>query len=240
MAAEFASFKGKVIIFWDDNIAGDLNYAKELFRAVAPQRKWWSSQASIHAGQDEEFLELAARSGCKQLFLGLESISQASMNEVHKRFNRVEEYGQIIRRIHRHGIAVQAGIVFGFDSDTPAIFGETLDFLEQNGVQNATFNILTPFPGTRLFRRLEAEDRILTRDWRKYNSRADVVFEPKQMSAAELLDGFQSAVRRFYSPASMIKRLSRSPVGLWWTLPLNLAYHFSLRRFGLVSHANPV
>ena len=240
VAAEFASFKGKVIIFWDDNIAGDLNYAKELFRAVAPQRKWWSSQASIHAGQDEEFLELAARSGCKQLFLGLESISQASMNEVHKRFNRVEEYGQIIRRIHRHGIAVQAGIVFGFDSDTPAIFGETLDFLEQNGVQNATFNILTPFPGTRLFRRLEAEDRILTRDWRKYNSRADVVFEPKQMSAAELLDGFQSAVRRFYSPASMIKRLSRSPVGLWWTLPLNLAYHFSLRRFGLVSHANPV
>ena len=72
VAAEFASFKGKIIIFWDDNIAGDLAYAKELFRAIAPFRKWWSSQASIHAGQDEEFLELAAKSGCKQLFLGLE------------------------------------------------------------------------------------------------------------------------------------------------------------------------
>ena len=232
VAAEYASFRGKVIIFWDDNIAGDLAYAKELFRAIAPHRKWWSSQASIHAGQDDEFLELAAHSGCKQLFLGLESISQASMNEVHKRFNRVEEYADIIRRIHAHGIAVQAGIVFGFDSDTPAIFDETIDFLEQCGVQNATFNILTPFPGTRLFQRLEAEGRILHTDWRKYNSRSDVVFQPKQMSCAELLAGFQAATRRFYSPGSILKRLSRSPVGLWWTLPLNLAYYLSLLKFG--------
>ena len=235
VAAEYGSFRGKVIIFWDDNIAGDLGYAKELFRAIQPHHKWWSSQASIHAGQDDAFLELAARSGCKQLFLGLESVSQASMNEVHKRFNRVEEYAAIIRRIHAHGIAVQAGIVFGFDSDSPTIFQETLDFLEESGVQNATFNILTPFPGTRLFQRLEAEGRILTRDWRKYNSRADVVFQPRQMSGADLLAGFQYAVRRFYSPTSIRKRLSRSPVNLWWTLPLNLAYHLSLRRYGFAA-----
>jgi radical SAM superfamily enzyme YgiQ (UPF0313 family) len=234
VAAEFASFAGKVIIFWDDNIAGDLDYAKELFKAIAPYHKWWSSQASIHAGQDEEFLELAARSGCKQLFLGLESISQASMNEVHKRFNRVENYDSIIQRIHAHGIAVQAGIVFGFDSDSPRIFKDTLDFLEQSGIQNATFNILTPFPGTRLFHRLEAEGRILSYDWQKYNSRSDVVFQPKNMSSEELLAGFQAAVRRFYAPGSILKRLSRSPVGLWWTLPLNLAYHISLCRFGFV------
>lgn len=232
VAAEFASFRGKVIIFWDDNIAGDLDYAKELFKAIAPYHKWWSSQASIHAGQDEEFLELAARSGCQQLFLGLESISQASMNEVHKRFNRVENYDAIIQRIHAHGIAVQAGIVFGFDSDFPGIFKDTLDFLEQSGVQNATFNILTPFPGTRLFQRLEAEGRILSYDWQKYNSRSDVVFRPKNMSSEELLAGFQAAARRFYTPGSILKRLSRSPVGLYWTLPLNLAYHISLRKFG--------
>jgi radical SAM superfamily enzyme YgiQ (UPF0313 family) len=234
VAAEYASFKGKVIIFWDDNLAADPAYSKELFRAIAPYHKWWSSQASIQAGQDDEFLELAARSGCKQLFLGLESISQASMNEVHKRFNRVEEYAGIIQRIHAHGIAVQAGIVFGFDSDGPEIFGQTLDFLEQNGVQNATFNILTPFPGTRLFQRLEAEGRILSYDWGKYNSRSDVVFQPKNMSAEELLAGFQSAVQRFYSAGSILKRLSRSPVGLWWTLPLNGAYHLRLNQYGFV------
>ena len=226
---EYASFQGKVIILWDDNIAGDLEYAKELFRALTPHRKWWSSQASIHAAKDDEFLELAARSGCKQLFIGLESISQASMNEVSKGFNRVDEYARAIERIHSHGIAVQAGIVFGFDYDTPAVFEKTLDFLETVAVQNATFNILTPFPGTRLHERLAAEGRILTRDWTKYNGRTDVVFQPRRMSPEALLAGYQYANRRFYSCASIYKRLSRSPVGLFWTLPLNLAYTLSLR-----------
>ncbi len=226
VAAEYGSFPGKVIIFWDDNIAGDMEYAQELFRAIAPYRKWWSSQASVQAGRDDEFLEAAARSGCKQLFLGLESISQQSMADVHKGFNRVEEYARIIERIHSHGIAVQAGIVFGFDHDTPAIFKDTLDFLEETGVQNATFNILTPFPGTAIFQRLEAEGRILTHDWRLYNGRRDVVYQPKQMSPAGLLAGFRYANERFYSLPSIVKRLSRSPAQLWWTLPLNVAYGY--------------
>ena len=230
VAAEYVSFKGKVIIFWDDNLAGDVSYALELFRAITPYHKWWSSQASLQAGQDDRFLEAAARSGCKQLFLGLESISQQSMAEVKKGFNRVDEYSQIIECIHSYGIAVQAGIVFGFDHDTPEIFKDTLDFLEEAGVQNATFNILTPFPGTALFRKMEAEGRILTRDWSKYNSRADVVYQPRQMSVADLLAGFQSANERFYSLSSIAKRLSRSPVQLWWTLPLNLAYGYQWRR----------
>ena len=232
VAAEYASFKGKVIIFWDDNLAGDLEYAKALFRAITPYRKWWSSQASIEAGRDDEFLDAAARSGCKQLFLGLESISQPSLAEVHKGFNRVEAYAQIIDRIHAHGIAVQAGIVFGFDGDTPEIFKDTVDFLERAGVQNATFNILTPFPGTPLFQKLEAEGRILTRDWRRYNSRSDVVFQPKRMSAAQLLAGFRSANERFYSLPSLLRRLSRSPVQIGWALPLNLAYTYRWRVSG--------
>jgi radical SAM superfamily enzyme YgiQ (UPF0313 family) len=224
VAAEYASFAGKRIIFWDDNIAGDREYAKELFRAIAPYRKWWASQASLPVGADDEFLDAARRSGCKQLFLGLESISQPSMDEVGKTFNRVEDYARAIARIHAHGIAVQAGIVFGFDHDTPAVFRDTLDFLEGTGVQNATFNILTPYPATPLFRRLEAEGRLLTRDWRKFNGRTDVVFEPRRMSATELLAGFRYANRRFYSLPSVAKRLWRSPVQVWWTLPLNLAY----------------
>ena len=142
----------------------------------------------------------------------------------------MDEYYQIIERIHSYGISVQAGIVFGFDHDTPRIFEETLDFLEAAGVQNATFNILTPFPGTPLFKRLEAEGRILTRDWLKYNSRKDVVYIPKQMSGAELLAGFQYANERFYSLTSITKRLSRCPVQAWWTIPLNLAYAYQWHR----------
>jgi len=230
VAKEYASFPGKVIIFWDDNLASDRKYAKALFRSIAPYRKWWSSQVSIQAGNDAEFLEWAARSGCKQLFIGLESISQQSMNGVRKGFNRVEDYTRVIKHIHAHGIAVQAGIVFGFDHDTEAIFSETLDFLETAGVQNATFNILTPYPGTRLYQRLEAEGRILTRDWSKYNGREDVVFQPRHMSPESLLNGYRYANRRFYSAASVYRRLSHSAVGLWWTLPLNLAYGLALWR----------
>ncbi len=230
VVAEYTSFPGKVIIFWDDNIAGDREYAKALFRGIAPYHKWWSSQASIHAGQDEEFLELAAKSGCKQLFLGLESISQASLDESNKRFNVVEDYARIIARIHSYGIAVQAGIVFGFDCDTPAIFADTLDFLEETGTQNATFNILTPFPGTALYKKLEAQGRLISYDWDRYNSRADVVFKPRNMTCDELLEGYRLANRRFYSPASIARRLTKSPVGVWWTLPINLAYAISLHR----------
>ncbi|MBF0546838.1 MAG: B12-binding domain-containing radical SAM protein [Candidatus Riflebacteria bacterium] len=229
VAREYASFKGKVIIIWDDNIASDIPYAKTLFRALAPLRKWWSSQASIHAAYDDEFLKLAANSGCKQLFIGFESVSQASMDGVSKTFNRVEDYSKAIERIHSHGISVQAGIVFGFDHDCRSVFKETLDFLEKSGVQNATFNILTPFPGTPLFKRLDSEGRILTCDWSKYNGRTEVVFRPKNMSPKELLAGYQYANQRFYSLNSIFKRLSLSPVQLIWTLPLNLAYSLAFR-----------
>jgi radical SAM superfamily enzyme YgiQ (UPF0313 family) len=230
VAAEYASFRGRVIIFWDDNLAGDMDYAKELFRAIAPYRKWWSSQAGVQAGRDDEFLALAAKSGCKQLFLGLESISQSSMAEVNKSCNRAPEYGEIVERIHSHGIAVQAGVVFGFDHDGPEIFGDTVDFLEAAGVQNATFNILTPFPGTPLFRKLEAQGRILTHDWTKYNGRDQVVYQPERMSAEQLLAGFQYANERFYSLSSVAKRLRRSPVQIMWTLPLNLAYAYQWQK----------
>jgi radical SAM superfamily enzyme YgiQ (UPF0313 family) len=139
--------------------------------------------------------------------------------------------------LHAQGIAVQAGIVFGFDPDTEAVFGETLEFLESTGVQNATFNILTPFPGTRLHDRLEREGRILTRDWSRYNGRADVVFRPRHMTPEALLAGYQWASRRFYSWRSIRRRLWRSPVQLPWTLPLNLAYSAALRRHAVASTA---
>ena len=170
----------------------------------------------------------------------VESITQQSMNEVRKQFNRVDEYMRVLEKIHKYGIAVQAGIVFGFDYDTNSTFDETLDFLEIAGVQNATFNILTPYPGTRLFARLDAEGRILTKDWSKYNGREDMVFQPRHMSPETLLEGYRYSNYRFYSGRSVYRRLSHSPVGLWWTLPLNLAYAFALRSRTYLKIADPV
>jgi radical SAM superfamily enzyme YgiQ (UPF0313 family) len=240
---DFSTFKGKVpnallgvrasltaltdfrvLVFWDDNISADMEYAKELFRAIAPYKKWWTSQASIRAGEDDEFLDLAYKSGCRHLFIGFESISQLSLNQSNKGFNRVGRYREIIKRIHAHGISIQAGIVFGFDSDTPDVFERTLDFLIETGIQQATFNILTPYPNTPLYHRLKSEGRILTEDWTKYNSRTDVVFQPKHMSPEQLLQGFQYVNREFYKVGNIFKRLSHSRVNLYWVLPLNLIY----------------
>ena len=226
---DFSSFKGKVIVFWDDNISAEMEYAKELFRAITPCKKWWTSQASIKAGEDEEFLELAYRSGCRHLFIGFESISQMSLDSANKYFNKVGHYKEIIRRIHSYGISIQAGIVFGFDCDTPGVFDETLAFLRENGIAQATFNILTPYPGTPLFDRLKAEGRILTEDWSKYNSRTDIVFQLKNMSPEQLLDGFNRVNREFYRPRNIFSRLFRSRTNLFWTLPLNLIYSFLLK-----------
>ena len=228
VAKDFSSFKGKVVVFWDDNISADMEYAKEMFKAITPYKKWWTSQAGINAGEDDEFLDLAYKSGCRHLFIGFESITQISLDSANKSFNRVEHYGEIIRRIHSHGISIQAGIVFGFDCDTSRVFDETLTFLRKNGISQATFNILTPYPGTPLFERLKAEGRILTEDWSKYNSRADVVFTPKNMSKKELLDGFNYVNREFYKLGNIFSRLLHSRTNLYWTLPLNLIYHILL------------
>ncbi|MDR2615749.1 MAG: radical SAM protein, partial [Oscillospiraceae bacterium] len=233
VAKDYARLKGKVVVFWDDNICADMAYAKELFRAITPYKKWWTSQASIRAGEDDEFLELAYKSGCRHLFIGFESVLQLSLDSANKRFNKVARYGDIIRNIHRHGISVQAGIVFGFDCDGVDVFDRTLDFLIENGVQNATFNMLTPYPGTPLFDRLKAEGRILTEDWTKYNSRTDVVFTPGNMTPRELLDGFNYVNREFYRLPNILRRLSRARAGLFafgWALPLNLIYWWLLRR----------
>ncbi|MCL2747062.1 MAG: B12-binding domain-containing radical SAM protein [Oscillospiraceae bacterium] len=229
VAKDFSSLKGKVVVFWDDNISADLEYAKMMFRAITPYKKWWTSQASIKAGEDDEFLELAYKSGCRHLFIGFESVAQLSLDGANKSFNKVARYKEIIRRIHSHGISIQAGIVFGFDHDTPDVFDETLAFLRENGISQATFNMLTPYPGTPLFERLRLEGRILTNDWTKYNSRTDVVFQPKNMTPEALLAGFRRANREFYQLGNIVSRLFRSRTNLFWTLPLNLIYHVLLK-----------
>ncbi|MDR3270538.1 MAG: B12-binding domain-containing radical SAM protein [Peptococcaceae bacterium] len=228
VAQDFSALQGKVVVFWDDNISADLEYAKEMFRQITPYKKWWTSQAGIQAGEDEQFLQLAYDSGCRHLFIGFESISQMSLNAANKSFNQVERYREIIRKIHAHGISIQAGIVFGFDCDTPSVFAETLDFLRKNGIDQATFNMLTPYPGTPLFTRLKAEGRILTEDWSKYNSRTDVVFQPKHMTPQQLIDGFNDVNQKFYRLSHIVQRIARSRTNWYWTLPLNVIYSMLL------------
>lgn len=229
---EIRRMSGQALIFWDDNLGVNRAYAKELFAAIAPMKRWWTSQCTADVAFDDEFMSLAARSGCKALFLGLETISQASLAAANKRHNCAAHYRDVIRRFHAHGVAVQAGVVFGFDHDDRTIFRTTVDFYRSAGLDSATVSVLIPFPNTPLFERLDREGRILTRDWSKYNGKKDVVFQPALMSPRELLMGMEWAARQFYSIPSVVERMARSRTGLWWNVARNLGYWLALRNFG--------
>lgn len=224
VVAEVEAVQDKGVVFWDDNIAADPEYARRLFAALAPARKWWTSQTTMTAVRDDRLLELAAESGCKALFLGLESVNAGSLKGARKAHNRPEGYRELMRRFHEHGIAVQAGVMFGFDEDDRDTFKRTVDALGEAGLDNATISLLVPYPGTPVFARMEAEGRILDRDWRHYNGKTHVVFQPAQMSAEELLAGYEWAKQQFYSFGHIAKRLAISRTGLWWNIPRNVGY----------------
>jgi radical SAM superfamily enzyme YgiQ (UPF0313 family) len=229
---EVSTIPGKPIVFWDDNLAANPAYAKALFRAITPFKKWWTAQATVAVAEDEELLRLAAESGCKAFFLGLESFSQSSLDGTNKGFNRVARYQEVVSKLHSYGIAVQAGIMLGFDPDGPDVFERTVEAATRIGIDNATISLVVPFPGTALFARLQREGRILTTDWAKYNGKTDVVFRPTLMTPDELQAGFEWARREFYSWGSIWNRLSCSHTGLEWNVLRNVGFHRSVYRHG--------
>jgi radical SAM superfamily enzyme YgiQ (UPF0313 family) len=222
--AEIAGIPDKGIVLWDDNIGANPPYAKALFRALAPLKKWWTSQATMASVQDDEFLRLAAESGCKALFVGLESVNQLSLAGTSKGHNRVSEYKHLLQRFHSHGIAVQAGIMFGFDQDDRDGFARTVDMMGAIGLDNATISLMVPYPGTPAYAKLHREGRIVDTDWRHYNGKTHVVYRPRQMTPDELMAGYEWAKTQFYSPGHIFRRLMVSQTGLWWNIPRNLGY----------------
>lgn len=210
-----------VIFFVDDNIAGQKDYARELFNALIPLKVRWFSQASIIIARDAELLKLAAKSGCKALFIGFESIFSDSLKQVGKNINRVNEYKEGIKRLHDHGIGVIGAFIFGFDSDTKDVFDETIDFIEENRIELASFSILTPLPGTRLYKKLDEEKRIFERDWSKYTC-GEVVFKPKLLSVEQLQEGYYQAREKISSYNSIFRRTFNFSKRSLIFFPLNL------------------
>jgi radical SAM superfamily enzyme YgiQ (UPF0313 family) len=225
------------VLFLDDNIATDAGYAKELFRQMIPLKKRWFSQCSIRIAYDDELLDLAARSGCRGLFIGFESVIQENLKGWGKNFNRAHDFDWAVRKIHAKGIGVMAAIVFGDDGDTRDIFRATLDFLLTSNVDALQATLLTPFPGTPLFEEMDRAGRIVDKDWAHYNFR-HVVFEPKNMSREELERGKNWVLHEFYSIRSVGLRFARevgylSPSTIARvTVPLNLGYRTRLTADG--------
>ena len=215
----------KKLIFVDLNLIADRKYAVELFKALAPMRVQWYGLATVLLAQDPELLELAAESGCRGLLMGLESISPENLKRSRKGFNSPESFGRVVEKLHEHGIALQGCFVFGMDEDDTSVFLKTAEFAVAAKIDLPRFAVVTPFPGTALFRRLESEGRILTRNWELYDAQ-HVVFQPKWMNVRELEEGTESAWKYAYSVKSMLRRLPYSPAPWVMRLATNLGYRF--------------
>jgi radical SAM superfamily enzyme YgiQ (UPF0313 family) len=212
------------VMFLDDNIVGDQGYAEKLFDALRGRGISWVGQASISFVHNERLLEKAAASGCKGLFIGLESVSERNMEKLRKTLKTQVDTANAIRRIMQAGILFHASMVFGFDDDEPGIFDETLDFLRRARIASVTFNILTPYPGTVLFDKYKAEGRLLTTDWKDYDH-CTPTFTPRHMSAEELIEGYRRVRRSFFSLGNIAARFPAN----WRTSLLFLVINLGLR-----------
>ena len=204
---EIQKLNGKFIFFNDNSLTIDPEYTKELFMEMKGLNKQFECHGNINVlGEDDELLKLSKEAGCKTWWIGFESISQESINSIGKKTNIVKKYSIAIKKIKKHGLSVRGMFVFGFDGDTKNIFKDTLKTLKTWNIDIAYFFILTPFPNTPLFERLENEERILTKDWSKYNY-GNVVFKPKNMTSKELYEKTRMVAKNFYSFKNSVQRI---------------------------------
>ncbi|MFQ5586319.1 MAG: radical SAM protein [Thermodesulfobacteriota bacterium] len=193
-----AQFKKKSIFFADDNIIANKRYARELFAALKTHNVNWSCQASINISKEDELLRLMKESGCGSILIGLESISTENLSQMNKNLNLRYDYPDAIRKIQSHGILVHGSFILGNDFDDQSSFDALIHFIKEAKLLMPLINILTPFPGTVLHKRLEEDGRILYKDWSKYDAR-HVVFKPALMTPEELLEGYRRVVGEVYS-----------------------------------------
>ncbi|UCH80141.1 MAG: B12-binding domain-containing radical SAM protein [Nitrospiraceae bacterium] len=199
--------KKHAIFFADDNIIANKKFALELFAAIKPLNINWMCQASINISRDDDLLKLMRDSGCGAIFIGFESISQENLSSMDKGINKRYDYLEAINKIQSHGILVHSSFIVGYDYDSEKTFRELSEFIRESRLLMPLINILTPFPGTKLFRRLSDERKILHTDWSKYDTK-HVVFNHPTLSSEELYDGYRSIVRDAYSYESIFSKLN--------------------------------
>ena len=199
------------IMIVDDDIAANLKRSKELFKALIPLKIQWMSQGAMAMAKDDEYLDLMVKSGGTRIIMGFESISAENLKNMKKNpANKLKDYTFNIQKIQSFGVGIIGAFVFGFDGDDITCFDNTAEFIIQNKIALPQLFCLTPFPGTILTKRLEEENRILSKDW-KYYTGSSVQFRPKLMSVQELEEGYYHIIQKVYSYKNIWKRLA----GLW-------------------------
>lgn len=203
--AEIDRLPGRHLYFLDDHLFGSPPFAEALFDGMRGMNRLWQAAGTVKAVLEQpRVLEKAVASGLRSLFVGFETVNSDNLQEQRKFQNIGRDYAAAIRRLHDLGVMVNGSFVFGMDHDGPDVFARTVDWAIEHGIETATFHILTPYPDTALHSRMEAEGRVLHRDWDLYDTR-HVVFKPARLTAEELEGGYWRAYRDFYRWGSILR-----------------------------------
>lgn len=195
---EIEGLPGRHLYFLDDHLLGNKRFAAELFEGMKGMNRVFQSAATVQSILEGDLIEKAAEAGLRSVFIGFETFSPENLKASNKCQNLQRDYSYAVKRLHELGIMINGSFVFGLDNDDSDVFRRTVDWGVENAITTATYHILTPYPGTRQFKRLEAEGRILTRDWSKYDTRT-VVYETRGLTAEQLKQGYDWAYKEFYS-----------------------------------------
>ncbi|HEY7855328.1 MAG TPA: radical SAM protein, partial [Terriglobales bacterium] len=196
--AEIARLPGRHLYFLDDHLFGDIRFARALFAGMRGMGRLFQGAATVDSVLRGDLVEHAAAAGLRSLFVGFETLSPANLAASNKRQNLGRDYKAVCDRLHGLGIMINGSFVFGMDDDDEDVFARTVEWAVAQGITTATFHIQTPYPGTRLWQRMEREGRIVTRDWDLYDTR-HVVYRPAKLTAAKLEAGYNRAYRDFYT-----------------------------------------
>jgi radical SAM superfamily enzyme YgiQ (UPF0313 family) len=205
VADEIRANKEPYAVFIDNNLGSRREYLHELCKALRPLGIIWSAALTLDVTDDPRLIRAMALAGCTGVFIGFESLSDANIQGAHKRSPRADDYARRVALFHDNGIQVNGSFVLGFDHDHSDVFARTASWIEANRLECATFHVLTPYPGTPLFAQMEAEGRLLHRDWNRYDT-GHVVFRPKHMTPEELLHGYHWMYQHLFSFKSIWQR----------------------------------
>ena len=221
----------RLVYFIDSNFAADKAYTRQLMTVLERMDLLWWAHMTVDIAQDDAFLAHMRRSGCIAVNIGFESLSPENLKTMRKSFAGSFDYKEAVNRIHQHGIGIMGTFVVGFDNEDPSIFDETLAFIQDNRLDWALVFIRTPYPGTSLFREMEAQGRILTRNWEKYDT-LNCVFRPLNMGKETLEGGLRSMWKQIFSLKSISRRiLCRPRIHPLFYLAMNLQFYRMIRHW---------
>lgn len=230
--AEIEALHSKIVVFPDVNLMADTEYAIRLFTAMIPLKKYWLGLVTSHIGVDDRLLRLFEQSGCRGLLIGFESFIQKSQSYMRKVGNQVENYGELMKKLHAHGILVQGCFAFGGDEEDESVFERTVEAVERIKIDLPRYSILTPFPSTQFYDVLEKQNRIFERNWAMYDVE-HCVFTPAKMTPRQLEEGITWAWKETYRTGGILKRLAPWLHSPWLSFPLNLGYRHYAERYEL-------